>query len=111
VKLSLPPENPPRQATSIGGRNPLTGARVENLSPAVATDLQMDLMAKGVVVLSVSDGSIADNQGFRPGDIIKSVNGTGIGNVGQLQSVLTNAQNWDMVVDRAGRNIHVQIGG
>ena len=35
--VGLPPENPPRQLTSIGGRNPLTGARVENLSPAVGT--------------------------------------------------------------------------
>ncbi len=29
--LSLPPENPPRQLTSIAGHNPLTGAKVENL--------------------------------------------------------------------------------
>jgi Do/DeqQ family serine protease len=112
VKLSLPPENPPRQATNIGGRNPLTGARVENLSPAVATDLQLDLMAKGVVVLSVSDGSIADNQGFRPGDIIKSVNGTGIGSVGQLQSVLANAGgHWDMVIDRGGQRMTLSVDG
>jgi Do/DeqQ family serine protease len=112
VKLALPPENPPRQVANIGGRSPLTGARVENLSPAVATDLQMDLMAKGVVVLSVSDGSIADNQGFRPGDVIKSVNGAAIGSVGQLQSVLANAGgHWDMVIDRGGQRMTLNVDG
>src|SRR5579859_1153976 len=35
VKLALPPETPPRDLATIGGRNPLTGAKVENLSPAV----------------------------------------------------------------------------
>src|SRR5665213_1621228 len=34
--LAVPSENPPRQVTSVGGRNPLTGAKIENLSPAAA---------------------------------------------------------------------------
>ena len=53
VTLALPPENPPREVTTIAGRNPLTGAKVENLSPAAALDLQTDLLAKGVVIVSV----------------------------------------------------------
>src|SRR5581483_12465828 len=63
VRLALPPENPPRDVTTVGGRNPLTGAKVENLSPAVNTELQLDLMAHGVVVMSPGD-SIAAQQGF-----------------------------------------------
>ena len=59
VTLALPPENPPREAQTIAGRNPLTGAKVENLSPAAALDLQMDLMAKGVAIVSV------DPNGYR----------------------------------------------
>jgi Do/DeqQ family serine protease len=111
VKLSVPPENPPRELTAIGGHNPLTGAKVENLSPAVATDLQLDLMARGVVVVSVSDGSIAANQGFQPGDIVKSVNGAAIAGVGQLQGALSAATHWDMVVDRAGQRLTLSVGG
>ena len=56
IKLGLPPENPPRDETLIGGRNPMTGARVENLSPAAALDLQMALTAKGVVIVSTGSG-------------------------------------------------------
>ena len=54
VTVALPPENPPREVQTIAGRNPLTGAKVENLSPAAATELQMDVMAKGVAIVAVS---------------------------------------------------------
>jgi serine protease Do len=110
VTLALPPENPPRQTATVAGHNPLTGARIENLSPAVATDLQIDLMEKGVVVVSVADGSIAANQGFQPGDIVKSVNGVAIGSVGQLQGALGAAgAHWDMVIDRGGQRMTLSV--
>jgi len=51
------------EAATIGGRNPLTGARVENISPAAATELQMDVMAKGVAIVAVNASGIAANQG------------------------------------------------
>jgi Do/DeqQ family serine protease len=110
VTLALPPENPPRQTTAVGGHNPLTGARIENLSPAVASDLQLDTMTKGVVVVSVADGSIAANQGFQPGDIVKTVNGVAIGSVGQLQGALAGSH-WDMVIDRGGQRMTLSVGG
>jgi len=111
VKLTLPPENPPRQVTTIGGRNPMTGAKVENLSPAVATELDMDLMAKGVVVVSSGD-SYAAQQGFQAGDIVRSVNGAAIHTVGDLVKALANAGgHWDMIVDRGGQQIRVNVEG
>ena len=110
VTLALPPENPPRQLSAIAGRNPMTGASVINLSPAAALDLQMDLMAKGVAVADVRDGTIADNYGFRAGDIIKSVNGQNIGNVGQLKAALDGAKgHWDMEVIRGARTLRLSV--
>jgi serine protease Do len=112
VTLVLPPENPPRQLAAIGGHNPLTGAKIENLSPAVATDFSLALTAKGVVVVEVSDGSIAAGQGFQPGDIVRSVNGTAIGSVGQLQGALAGAGgHWDMVIDRGGQSMRLSVSG
>ena len=112
VTLALPPENPPRQLAAVGGHNPLTGAKVENLSPAVATDFSLALTAKGVVVVEVSDGSIAAGQGFQPGDIVRSVNGTAIGSVGQLQGALAGAGgHWDMVIDRGGQSMRLSVSG
>jgi Do/DeqQ family serine protease len=110
VRLELPPENPPRSMIAIGGRTPLTGAKVENLSPAVANDLQMDLMAKGVVVSSVDPASIAANYGFRPGDIVRSVNGDEIGSTAELKSRLDGAGGWLIIVDRGGQRLTLRVG-
>jgi serine protease Do len=110
LKLALPPESPPRNATAIGGRNPLTGVRVENLSPAVALDLQMNLFAKGVVIRSVG-GGFAAQYGFQPGDIVKSVNGRNVGDVGQLKNLLDNTRHWDLVIDRGGRRLSLSVDG
>jgi serine protease Do len=109
--LALPPENPPREATTIGGRNPLAGAKVENLSPAVALDLQMDLLAKGVAVVSVNPQSYAGNSGFQPGDIVRSVNGASINRVSDLSQALDGAHHWDLVIDRGGRKLALSVGG
>ena len=111
VKLELPPENPPRQATTIGGRNPMTGAKVENLSPAVDVELDMELTAKGVVVVSPGN-SIAKRQGFQSGDIIRAVNGQEIHSVNDLTRALAGAGGrWDMVIDRGGQRITVSVEG
>jgi serine protease Do len=111
VKLALPPESPSRDVTTIGGRNPLTGAKVENLSPAVNTELQLDLMAHGVVVVSPGE-SIAARQGFQSGDIVRAINGAEIHSVGELNRALANAGGqWDMIVDRGGQQIHVRLAG
>ncbi len=109
VTLGLPPETPPREAQTLSGRNPLGGAKVENLSPAAAVDLQMDLLAKGVVITDVADNSFAAGQGFRPGDIIRSVNGVTINKVGDLTRGLNGVNHWDMVIERNGRRIPLSV--
>jgi serine protease Do len=109
--LALPPENPPREAQTISGRNPLGGAKVENLSPAAAVDLQMDLLAKGVVITAVGTNSFAEAQGFRPGDIIRDVNGVTVNRVGDLVRGLNGTGHWDMVVERGGRRIPISVDG
>ena len=111
VTLALPPENPPRETTTIAGRNPLTGARVLNISPAAATELQMDVMAKGVAIISVNPNGIAANYGFQPGDIVRTINGVNINRVGELVRVLNATNQWDMVIERGGRKLTLSVQG
>ena len=111
VTLALPPENPSRETATIAGRNPLTGARVVNLSPAVATELQMDVMAKGVAIVAVNSTGIAANYGFRPGDVVRSINGVAVNRVGELVRALNGANRWDMVIDRGGRRLTLSVQG
>jgi Do/DeqQ family serine protease len=111
VALALPPENPPRQLMAIGGRNPLTGARVENLSPATAGELQLPLMAKGVVIVSVAAGTPSGGYGFQPGDIVRGVNGQAISGTDDLQRALNGTNHWDLVVDRGGQRLTLSVDG
>jgi serine protease Do len=112
VKLQLPPEIPPRETTVVKGRNPMTGATVENLSPATADDFNFDSDAKGVVVVSTASGTPADGYGFQHGDIVVEVNGTRINRVGDLTRALEAAQGrWSMVVNRGGRQMQLSVRG
>jgi serine protease Do len=56
VRIALPPDQG-RGEDVIDGPNPMQGARVANLTPALADELQMDMMAKGVVVTAVCPGA------------------------------------------------------
>ncbi|HSZ75057.1 MAG TPA: PDZ domain-containing protein, partial [Rhizomicrobium sp.] len=112
VTLALPPENPPREATTIGGHSPFTGARVENLSPAAADDLQLDANAKGVAIVSTTPGTPSSSYGFQPGDIVTALNGVEIKRVGDLVRALTSANgHWDLVVNRGGQQLHLSVSG
>ncbi len=112
LRLALPPESPKRDTTTISGRNPMTGARVENLSPAVAVDLQMNLFAKGVVIRAIAPNTFAGQYGFQPGDIVRSVNGRPVTDVGALRHLLDSARgHWDLVVERDGRRLSLTVDG
>ena len=112
VTLTAPPETMPRAAATIGGRSPLTGAKVENLSPAVALDLNMDEGATGVVIVSVAPGTPAAGYGFQPGDIVRGLNGREIKNVAELTSGLAASQgHWTLVVDRGGSRLSLSVNG
>ena len=106
VQVALPPESPPRQRLTIAGRNPLGGAEVQNLSPAVDTEMGLGMMLRGVVVVSAAPNSLSENIGFKTGDIIRSVNGVTINRTADLQGALNAAQgSWDIVFERDGRRI------
>ena len=109
--VALPPENPPRETQTIAGRNPLSGAKVENLSPAVALDLGADLFAKGIAVTKVPDNSLAAAQGFRPGDIIRGINGVEVDSTGELVRALNAATRWQVTLERGGRRITASFAG
>jgi serine protease Do len=112
VSLTAPPETLPRAAATIGGRNPLTGAKVENLSPAVALDLQMDESATGVVITAITPGTPSAGYGFQPGDIVRGLNGKEIHTVAELTAALTASQgHWTLVVDRGGSRLSLSVNG
>ena len=112
IALVAAPEDPPRDERSLTGRNPFSGARVANLSPALAEELSIDEGAAGVVVLKVRRGSTAGNLGLRKGDIIVSVNGASVQSTRELEDHVRQRQRrWRVSVKRGKRLLNVVIGG
>ena len=112
VKLEPPPANPPRDERLLDGDNPLTGATVANLSPAVADEIGADPFAgKGVVIARPGRGYAAA-AGFQPGDIIREINGQRISDTRQLEGLLDQgARVWRVTIERDGRLISGQFRG
>jgi len=84
--LAAPPEDPPRDHSVLDGRQPLSGAGVVNMSPAVADELGMVEWRGGIAVVEVKAGSYA-GRFVRPGDLILAINGQDVKNVPTSRSV------------------------
>ena len=111
VKVEPPPGATEADIVLMEGDDVFNGARVVELSPRLAEENGLDPFQKGsgIYVHSVSRRSIARNY-FRPGDIIRSVNGKQTKTVKELQSVLRDAgRSWDIELDRNGRTIRGTI--
>ncbi len=112
LRLVVAPEDPPRKVTRLRGRHPLAGATVANLSPALAEEMSFDSMRRGVIVLGVRRGSLANRFGISPGDIVLRVNGKEIGTVAQLEKVVRHrAKRWAISVRRDEKVLSMVIEG
>jgi serine protease Do len=85
VPLMAPPEDPPRDRAVLDGRQPLSGATVVNLSPAVAEEMGLIEWRPGVAVIQVQPGSYAARF-MRVGDMVVSVNGKEVKSVADLRA-------------------------
>src|ERR1700743_2593160 len=73
LKLAIALETAPdtgRGEMTLTARSPFQGAKVSNISPAVADELHLDADTEGVVVIDLGEDSLAANFGFQKGDII-----------------------------------------
>jgi serine protease Do len=87
VPLMPPPETPPRDKATLDGRQPLSGATVVNMSPAVADELGLIEWKDGVAVIEVTPGSYA-GRFLRQGDMVTAVNGQPVKSVADLKGRL-----------------------
>jgi Do/DeqQ family serine protease len=111
IALETAPETP-RDEVVIRARSPFAGAKVANLSPALAEELRLEATSEGVVIVEVADGSLAQNFGFQPGDRILSVNNERIRRTRDLERAASQqSRMWRITIDRGGRQLSVVLGG
>jgi Do/DeqQ family serine protease len=115
VKVTIPLETAPegsREETVIKTRSPLLGAKVANLSPAVAEELRLDSSVEGVAVTEVEGGSVAQSFGFQKGDIVVNINNAKIATMQDLLRATSQpARLWRLTIVRGGQEISAVFGG
>jgi serine protease Do len=111
VGLIEPPETPPREQTELRGNQPLAGAVVANLSPALVDELKLEGEPRGVIVIDVRQNTAASRLGLQRNDIVLKINDRDVGSVGQLQDLLgASAAGWRISVKRGGDVLSVKVG-
>jgi Do/DeqQ family serine protease len=113
VTVALEPApDVPRDELVIRSRSPFLGAKVANLSPALAEELRIDVKAEGVAVIDVPDTSIAARYGFRRGDVIVTVNGEPIAKTRDLERAAgETTRAWTVTIVRGGQRISAEFRG
>ncbi|MBM6580319.1 Do family serine endopeptidase [Microvirga sp. BT689] len=111
VRLTPPPETPPREPVRPRGRTPFAGATLINMSPAVADELQIDFADDGVIVAELEERSVASSVGFEKGDQIVAINSERITNTRDADRLINrNGGYWEITISRGGRTFTTVLG-
>jgi serine protease Do len=103
IDLIAPPNTPAPDELLLDGRQPLSGAMVANLSPALSDQLSVGAW-QGVVVTKLKRGSYADQFGLRPGDIIVKLNDHDVDSTSALSKMIDQAPDqWSITINRGGQ--------
>jgi Do/DeqQ family serine protease len=96
----------------IASPSPFQGARVSNLSPALAENLRLDPSTQGVVIVDITAGSPAQSLGFQRGDLVLSVNNAKIAKTRDLERVAgQQSRRWTITIVRGGQQVSVELRG
>jgi Do/DeqQ family serine protease len=105
-------EDPPRATVELSGSQPLAGATVANLSPAVAEELGLERAYSGVVVVAVRPRSPAQMIGLQPADRILKVNGQEVSSTNALRKLLSRpSAQWQIVLGRGDQQFSFVVSG
>ncbi|WP_011580989.1 MULTISPECIES: DegQ family serine endoprotease [Chelativorans] len=109
MALSMPVERAPEgdgRELEIGGVGPFAGARVAEVSPALAQRLRLPVTGKGVVITDLARNSPAASIGLRPGDIVRELNGEEVTDAAQMKALAeADGRWWRFTIDRGGQII------
>ena len=110
LPLQAPPDTPTRDTRTLVGRQPLSGATVSNLNPALADEMGIPYTEPGVVVNRSDANSFAGRFGLKPGDMILDINGQPVKKVEDLNVPLRESlEGWVITVGRDGRAYKLQV--
>jgi S1-C subfamily serine protease len=110
VALEAPPDTPHDELV-IASPSPFQGAKVSNLSPALADDLRLDPAAEGVVIVDIANGSPAQSL-FQRGDLVLAVNNSKIAKTRDLERLAGQRNRlWRITIRRGGQETTIELWG
>jgi Do/DeqQ family serine protease len=111
IALEAAPDTPHDELV-IASPSPFQGAKIANLSPALADDLRLDPAAQGVVIVDIATGSPAQSLGFQRGDLVLSVNNARIAKTRDLERIAgQQSRSWRITIMRGGQQMSVELRG
>ena len=109
VALEIAPDTG-RDEIVIKAQSPFQGARVANISPAVADELRLDSNVEGVAIIGFEDDGAAQSVGFQKGDVILSVNNQKVTKTAELDRLArSSGRFWEINVLRGGQQLSVRL--
>jgi S1-C subfamily serine protease len=116
LALTVTPQAEPEldegDLTLLGGRSPLTGAVVADLTTWLAGRMDIRGAERGAVIVDVEPRSPAARVGFRPGDVVLEAQGEEIASAEQLAGIVeARSRLWRITFSRDGRVSNIVIGG
>jgi Do/DeqQ family serine protease len=111
VALESAPESP-RDEVLVKARSPLSGAKVANLSPALAEELRLDEATTGVAITEIENNSVAQSFGLQKGDVVLSINNIRVETTQELlRAVGQPSRLWRLTISRGGQQITAVFSG
>ena len=116
LPISVTPEAEPElneaDLTLIGGRSPLTGAVVADLSASLADRMHIRGAETGAVIVDIEPMSPAARVGFQTGDVLVRVQGEDVASAKQLAELAeAGGRVWRISFNRGGQVSSIVIGG
>ena len=97
--------------TASSTAHPLSGVIVDEVTPALARQMDLPVNA-GLVVTDIEDGSLAEVSGLQPGDLLLELNRQPIPNFSTFQRLAEPLRSTDLallLINRQGSLLYIPI--
>lgn len=101
-------ERKPSARKTLKGSHPLNGYTVEELSPALNSEIEQDADAKGVAVIEAPKRANFNygNLALRRGDIVQEINGKKIDSLESIEKALSSPSRSFQLVYKRGKGVY-----
>ncbi len=117
VKIVEMPSEPSEHKQSSGKssegiESALSGVAVIDITQAVAKQLGLSADDKGVVVMKIEQGSIADQSGLKEGDLIQEIDRQRVNNLSDFNRIVSRLRGGEQIllfINRGGKRFYLAL--